>query len=125
MKATMTMKNGEWKTGEEWYEEVFAPTTFDIVGVEVSNAKITPEKALEIALSTTAAQYLTMKQKVKEAASNVVYDHIIRTSGKEMESKFDGSDAITGQTFAAGTKIIFFGGGRVDNRHVAKGAVIA
>lgn len=117
MKATLKFKNDEIKTGDEWYEEGFAPTTFEVVGMDTTSAKITPEQAL--ALSQNA--YLPIKTQFKNAAMLLQYDHIIRKHGVEMESKFDGQDAVTGEAFSAGTKIIFFGG----SRNAGKGAVIA
>lgn len=118
MKITITNKNGEYKMGSEWYDDGFTPTTFELVGCDTSNAKITPEQALAI---TQAAQYSSPIRQYKDAAALVQYDHVIRTNGKEMESKFDGTDAVTGEAFQAGTKIIFFSG----NRTAGKGAVIA
>lgn len=117
MKATMGFKNGEIKTGDEWYDDDFAPTTFEIAGVDTGSAKVTPEQALVYA----KASYQTQKQLFKDAAGLVLYDHVVRSNGKEMESKFDGTDAVTGEAFKAGTKIIFFAGSRT----ASKGAVIA
>jgi len=75
-------------------------------GPEPTNATITIEQALVIA-EANKGQYDRPFHVAPRAAGLMVLDHNIRTEGQAITSQYDGTDAITGEKFQAGTEIIW------------------
>jgi hypothetical protein len=95
--------------------EVGLPETFHFTGIDTSAAKITPQVAIgmietmipeikRVPASVVAARRLDY---LKSAARWVIKDHLIRSTGREMISRYSGKDAITGDGFDAGATIIY------------------
>ncbi len=94
--------------------ETGLPTTFQFVEIDTSAAKLTPEAALDIVkgdpLVTRLPAIVQEARKfdyLRDAARMVITDHQIRSTGREMTSRYPGTDAITGDEFSAGTVIIY------------------
>lgn len=95
--------------------ETGLPETFHFAGIDTSAAKITPQVAIgmmetmipeinRVPASVVAARRFGY---LKSAAQWIIKDHLIRSTGREMVSRYDGTDAITADTFSAGTEIIW------------------
>jgi len=96
------------------FPETGLPTTFEIVDVDISAAQLTPAAAMQIVSDyewvrnlSSYALAQTRSNLVRMAAEMVVTDHTIRSTGREMVSKYAGKDALTGERFPAGTPIIY------------------
>jgi len=86
------------------------PKTFKFEkGVDVSAARLTPKKAIEI-VNSGGGKWLSPDVVVTRAAQLVLLDHDIRRNGKPMQSRYAGKDAITGKSFGVGTRIIYLSG---------------
>jgi len=95
--------------------EIGLPETFHFAGINTSAAKITPQAAIEmietmipeigrVPASVVAARRFDY---LKSAARWIIKDHEIRSTGREMVSRYPGTDAITGDDFDAGATIVY------------------
>jgi len=80
----------------------------DFGSIDVSAAKLSDIEAIQIE-TAYSGKWNSAGAIIVAAANRMLLDHNIRSTGKQMASKFDGKDVVTGKKFQAGEMIVWSG----------------
>jgi hypothetical protein len=78
----------------------------DFGTIDISSAKLTDTEAIQIETAYSGHRS-NARNIIVAAAERIVTDHNIRSTGKQMASRYDGRDVVTGKGFKAGEMIVW------------------